>query len=103
MSDAHERFMSNVSPEPNTGCWLWAGTTQRGGYGKFKAGGANVAAHRYSWQMTHGPVPEGLCVLHRCDVPGCVKPEHLFVGTQKENTADMIAKGRGDLGPALTA
>lgn len=53
-----------------------------------------VGAHRWAWEDEHGPIPKGLCVLHRCDVPACVRPDHLFLGTQVENIADMFAKGR---------
>jgi hypothetical protein len=55
-------------------------------------------AHRYAWELTYGPIPEGLSVLHRCDVPRCVRPDHLFLGTQADNLADMTAKGRRSAG-----
>jgi len=58
-----------------------------------------VVAHRLSWELANGPIPDGLFVLHRCDTPRCVRPEHLFLGTKADNTADMMAKGRQVLPP----
>lgn len=87
------RFFAKVAK--GDGCWLWTGATHRNGYGSFKLrGGRQVRAHRFSWELARGPVPDGLSVLHRCDNRRCVRPEHLFVGTQRENLSDMVAKGR---------
>lgn len=85
-----------VQPEPNSGCWLWTGRYGNNGYGTFGGGrkGERTGAHRLVWEITNGPIPDGLFVLHRCDVRGCVNPEHLFLGTAKDNTQDMMAKGR---------
>lgn len=84
-------------PEPNTGCWLWLSGTNNG-YGILSLyevyGRRTVLAHRASWEFHRGPIPEGLCVLHRCDTPPCINPAHLFLGTIADNTHDMIAKGR---------
>jgi len=88
-----ERFWSFV--ERGEGCWLWKGGLSGSGYGNFWSDGKTVRAHRYAWEITHGrPVPEGLYVLHRCDTPRCCNPEHLFVGTLRDNSRDMAAKGR---------
>ena len=85
-----------VIPEPNSGCWLWNGRYGQSGYGTYGGGrsGERVQAHRLVWQDVNGPIQDGLFVLHRCDVRGCVNPEHLFLGTAKDNTRDMMAKGR---------
>lgn len=80
-----------------TDCWRWDGYTGQKGYGYVRVGGrAGVLklAHRLAWELQYGPIPEGLWVLHRCDVPRCVRPGHLFLGTPADNNWDMSRKGR---------
>jgi HNH endonuclease len=92
-----DRFLAKVEPEPNSGCWLWmAGTNRKGGgYGQFIRGG--YGAHRFAWESFKGSIPPSLSVLHKCDVPLCVNPDHLFLGTHADNMADMARKGRSVL------
>jgi hypothetical protein len=71
-------------------CWVWNGTCWEKGYGRL----GDKRAHRVMWAIVNGPIPPGLQVLHHCDNPPCVRPEHLFLGTQLDNMRDMIAKGR---------
>lgn len=89
-----ERFERLTMPVPESGCLLWLGAVDKDGYGKAKVGGKDVRAHRWSWLLHKGEITGGLHVLHRCDVPTCVNPEHLFLGTNVDNVKDKIAKGR---------
>jgi hypothetical protein len=80
------------------GCWIWQGPLFKDGYGGIGIRRTTKRAHRVSYTEFCGPIPAGLWVLHRCDVPACVNPDHLFLGTARDNTQDMLAKGRrGDL------
>lgn len=97
-----ERFWDHVSKGTRDECWLWtASLNKQSGYGNIAAdfdannGQVMLRAHRVSWEIHNGPVPEGKCVLHKCDTPYCVNPYHLFLGTQKDNSRDMVNKGRG--------
>ncbi len=83
-------FENNYTPEPNSGCWLWTGALTEDGYGRFN----DTRAHRLSWTLFRGARTPERIVCHRCDVPLCVNPEHLFVGTHADNVHDMCSKGR---------
>lgn len=96
-----ERFLEKTIPEPNTGCWLWTGALFVVGYGKFKQDGKDVYAHRFSYEAHVGPIREGLHVLHTCDNPVCVNPDHLFLGTQGDNNRDCVKKGRNARGASI--
>jgi len=87
-----ERFWSRVDKSGE--CWAWKGSVCSNGYGRVSVNGALTGAHRHAWAITNGPIPEGICVLHRCDNPPCVNPAHLWLGTQLENIQDRVAKGR---------
>jgi hypothetical protein len=89
-----EKFWARV--EKTDGCWLFIGAAcNQAGHRLLQLGrGARVYAHRFSYELHHGPIPEGLVVLHACDVPACVNPAHLRVGTQRDNVHDAMAKGR---------
>lgn len=89
-----ERFESKTMPEPNSGCWLWMAYVDEIGYGITVFRRGQYKAHRVSWTIYRGEIPDGLKVLHKCDVRCCVNPDHLFLGTQADNVRDMFAKGR---------
>lgn len=98
------RFQRLIGPPDQNGCIIWKGTTEAGGYGQIgrgRRGSGMVRAHRLAWEFANGPIPDGLCVLHKCDVRRCVNPEHLFLGTKKDNAQDMLRKGRARHVPHL--
>lgn len=91
----NERFWSKVNKTES--CWLWRGSGKRtvpgGGHGEFKYQGKTTLAHRLSWAAVNGDIPGGACVLHRCNVPRCVNPAHLYLGTHMDNAADQRRAG----------
>jgi|SRR6185437_212326 len=107
-----KRFEDRFIPEPNSGCWLWTGELDAYGYGslllrKIKENGVwrkmRIKAHQLAWKLHKGEIPDGLEVCHSCDMPQCVNPEHLFVGTHYQNMRDRDIKGRGKNTVTLTA
>lgn len=88
------RLSKYSMPEPNTGCILWCGAAKENGYGVLNVEGATKYAHRLAWEQVNGPIPQGQSVCHKCDVTYCINPDHMFLGTQAENMADKVAKGR---------
>ena len=86
-----EDFWKHV--DKSSDCWLWLGAKSHG-YGATEISGRRIQAHRIAWILIRGPIPKGLFVCHHCDNPPCVRPEHLFLGTDVDNTHDMIRKGR---------
>lgn len=95
-----ERFWSKVNkngptmPHMDTPCWVWTASKSNKGYGQFGFKPKNIGAHRFAYTITCGNIPDDVMVLHRCDNPPCVRPDHLFLGTHGDNIRDMIAKGR---------
>lgn len=92
------RFFARVSPPDENGCHQWlahrGGRTHEGMYGVLWDGERQVPAHRLAWSFQNGPIPAGLMILHSCDVPTCVNPEHLRPGTAADNSRDMVQRGR---------
>jgi hypothetical protein len=101
-----ERFFQKIAPVDKNGCMLWIGNKYWDGYGKFHVREISnnisfwktVRAHRYAWELKNGPIPKGLYVCHKCDNPLCVNPDHMFLGTQKNNLEDMASKKRSTIG-----
>jgi hypothetical protein len=94
-----DRFWKYVDKSGD--CWLWTGAKTFGGYGVIHDSGRKgkiVRAHRLSWELHNGPFPAELDVCHKCDNPACVRPDHLFLGSAKDNVADMVHKGRASGG-----
>lgn len=99
-----QRFWAKVNKlDGDNACWEWTRATANFGYGAFMVHtGRLEKAHRYSYEMAHGPIPKGACVLHKCDNPKCVRPDHLWLGTRADNNDDMAKKerhGRNKLTP----
>jgi DNA modification methylase len=95
LSDLENRFWAKVIKAD--ACWEWKGKKQNKGYGRILIDGKEISAHRISWEIHFGPIPEGLMVCHHCDNPGCVRPDHLFLGTMQDNWQDSSDKGRNPI------
>lgn len=89
-----ERFWAKV--DTSSGCWLWTGKTDRGGYGRFKVLGRLVNAHRWAWESERGPIPEGMEIDHVCRTHGCVNPDHMEVVTPSINKARRWSRARSE-------
>lgn len=91
------RLERHTIPEPNSGCWLWAGAVSPNGYGTTRIGGRHGVTrgvHQASWMVHRGSIPAGLFVCHHCDVKVCINPDHLYLGTAAQNTQDATDRGR---------
>ena len=90
--------MSHIPNRPEHGCWVFRGAITESGYGRLWVNKKRWLAHRLAWTVANGPIPDALWVLHRCDVPTCVRPDHLFLGDHVANMVDMVSKGRAARG-----
>lgn len=100
MKTVENRFWSKVDKSGD--CWEWKAAKLPFGYGLFGYKGKSVKAHRFSWELSNGEIHYDLLVCHKCDNPSCVNPNHLFLGTHKDNFNDMVEKGRGTIEVKLT-
>jgi hypothetical protein len=93
MTNSSKTF-ENKFTKLESDCWEWNAALHEDGYGMFYCDNKNILAHRYSFELYNHSIPKGFCVCHRCDNPKCVNPDHLFLGTHKDNMQDMVSKGR---------
>jgi hypothetical protein len=99
MLSVEKRFWAKV--QKTDSCWLWTGDLRRDGYGRFCLNGKRVRAHRIAWQLERGRIATDECVLHSCDTPACVRPDHLFLGDRVINNADCVRKRRHAFGSVI--
>lgn len=93
-----ESFWAKVARHEGNACWEWRAQKSPSGYGKVTFRGRSWRAHRLAYVFEHGAIPAGLLICHHCDNPGCVRPDHLFAGESKDNSQDMVRKGRAAVG-----
>ena len=90
-----QKISEKVIKIPESGCWIWIGSITNHGYGTMTLGrNKNISAHRASYELKHGPIPDGMLALHHCDIKCCVNPDHIFLGTQQANMDDKVCKNR---------
>lgn len=95
LESAKKRFWAKVKKSKDSdGCWEWQGCKTRAGYGQINLNGKSCYAHRFVWEFTKGQIPDGIYACHHCDNPGCVNPDHIFLGTNSDNQQDAKTKGR---------
>jgi hypothetical protein len=92
--EAIQAFWNKVDKRGEDDCWEWKGSINHSGYGQLTFDKKHIFAHRLSYIFENGDIPEGMCICHHCDNPGCVNPKHLFIGTVRDNVLDMISKNR---------
>ena len=97
-----ERLYAKIKKNARTGCWEWQGAKTSAGYGLFSVDGSLVYTHRFSYNLHNGRLPDDLHVCHKCDNPSCCNPDHLFLGTDADNLADMRRKNRHSPPPKMT-
>jgi hypothetical protein len=99
ITPAGERLLKRITINEETGCWEWQGAVNNIGYGMIRDGKKMRTTHRVSYEYHTGDIPDDKCVLHTCDNRKCANPDHLWIGTHKENIEDMISKGRDNWSP----
>jgi hypothetical protein len=98
-----KRFWKKVNILGENDCWNWLGSKNKDGYGHVGRNKKNITASKYAWNITYGEIPDGMCVLHKCDNPTCVNPNHLYLGTRKQNSKDTKDRNRmGNSGNRLS-
>jgi hypothetical protein len=93
-----QRLEKYTSPEPNSGCWLWDGAADPNGYGRIRINKRTKLTHRVSYAERRGAIADDVCVLHKCNVPACINPDHLYLGDRADNWRDTIASGHVSYG-----
>ena len=99
VSDMRVDQFWNNHIERDNGCWEWQKGKNDRGYGEVSINGISLYVHRFAWELLNGEIPGGMCILHKCDNPSCINPDHLFIGTQLDNVRDMLSKGRASPPP----